>query len=331
MPVALITPEAQINKPAPYVDMLRDAGFEVAYPKDTTFTRGLVSEAATIEQLSICDAIIAGGEHFTENVFANLPKLRVVARSGVGYDRVDVPAATKHGVPITITPNGNYEAVAEAAFTLMFSVAKSVVQFDDSMRDGKWDRKLTRPLRGTTLGIVGLGRIGRAVATRGKALGMRVIAAEMYPNQAFVDEHQIELVDLDRLLAESDYVSVHCPLNDETRGMFNEQVFRKMKPGCIFVNTARGGLVVEKDLVAALESGHLTGAGLDVFEQEPPSTDNPLLKLNNVVLAPHVGGEDTLASEMMGVEAADCIIKLYQGTWPEGAVVNDELRDGWKW
>lgn len=332
MPVALITPESQLHKPdEPYVRILQEAGFEVLYPDEPTFTRGQVGEAEAIRQLSVCDAIIAGGEYFTAVVLENLPRLRVIARSGVGYDRVDVEAATKHNIPVCITPNGNYECVAEQALAHMFAVAKSMHYFDREMRAGRWTRYLTLPLRGKTLGIVGLGRIGRALAVRAIALGMRVIAHETFPQEAFLNAHDVKLMELDAVLAQADFVSAHCPANDETHGMFNASLFGKMKEGSIFINTARGALVVEEDLLAALQSGHLGGAGLDVYQEEPPATDHAFYQLDNVSLTPHTGGEDELASEMMGTESAENIVNLYRGQWPEGNVINNELRDGWQW
>ena len=187
------------------------------------------------------------------------------------------------------------------------------------------------PVRGATLGLLGLGRIGCAVATRAKALGMTVIAVEPYPDQQFVAEHEIKLVGRDTLLANSDYLSIHCPLTEETQGMIDQSWFDRMKPGCVFLNTARGQLVVEADLIQALQSGRLRAAGLDVLEQEPPDPDNPILRMDNVVLSPHNGGEDTLSSLNMGIEAAECILKLYRGEWPEGCAINNELQDGWNW
>lgn len=331
MPIVLITPESFIDVPGPYIKSLTEAGFDIRYPKDRTFARGLCSEQETIDELSGIVAVIAGGEVIGKNVFAALPELRVVARSGVGFDRVDISAATAHNVPVTITPNSNHEAVAEQTLALLFAFAKSVVVLDKETRAGGWRRLLTRPVRGSTLGIFGLGRIGRSTALRGIGVGMNVIATESYPDEQFVREHGIELVDFDTLLAQSDYVSIHCPLNDETYGLFNKDVFAKMKPGSVLLNTARGDLVVEADLIAALHSGHLAGAGLDVFQQEPVDPANPLFKLDQVVVSPHLAGTDTMSMEAMGIEAADCIIKLSRNEWPEGCVVNDELKSTWKW
>lgn len=331
MPVVLITPEAMLHKAARYVDLLQSAGFEVRYPDDPTFTRGLHSEQETIAQLSVCDAVLAGGEVFTRRVLFELPRLRVIARSGVGYDRVDIPAATERRIPVTITPTANHEAVAEQTLALLLAVAKSVLVNDRHSRAGRWPMQATAPVRGSTLGIVGLGRIGRSLAVRARALGMHVLATESFPDHSFVGQNGIELVEFDDLLARSDYLSLHCPLNGQTHGLFNRTLFAKMKPGSVLLNTARGKLVVESDLLEALKSGHLRGAGLDVFEQEPPSPDNPLFALDNVVFSPHIAGSDHKSQLDMGIEAAECIIRLYQGEWPTGAVVNDELRSGWRW
>jgi len=316
---------------APYVTILKDAGFEIHYPKNPLLARGLVTDEETISEFRGMNAIIAGGENFSPAVIAASPDLRVIARAGVGYDRVNVPAATRQRVALTITPTANHEAVAEHVFALMLASAKHVVRDDKSLRAGKWSRQLTQPIRGKTLGLLGLGRIGRSTAIRGVAMGMKVIACEMFPNQEFVRTNKIELVDLNTLLARSDYLSLHCPLNDETRGLVNAAFLEKMKPGSTLVNSARGGLVVERDLVAALQSGHLRAAALDVFEQEPPPADNPLFALDNVVVTPHLAGTDASSLENMGIESAQNIVALYQGTWPEGAVVNNELRETWKW
>lgn len=331
MPTVLITPEAMRDVPAPYVRILRDAGFEVRYPVNPLFARGLCSEAETIAELAACDATIAGGEHYSATVMKALPRLRVIARCGVGFDRVNVPAATTNGIPVTITPRSNYEAVTELTLALLFAVTKSLVVHDRSVRAGQWPRKLLMPVRDKTLGILGLGRIGTCLAFRSQLLGMKVIAHEKVPNLEFVRAQKIELVSLDQLLARSDFLSLNCPLNEETAGLFNKTTIAKMKPGAILLNTARGGLVVEADLVQALKSGHLRGAGLDVFELEPPDPNNPLFQLDNVVCSPHLAGTDELSLEGMGVEAATYIVKLHRGDWPDEAVVNKELRDGWTW
>lgn len=332
MPTVLIAPEAFLHQPeASYARVLTDAGFEIRYPKNPTFTRGLGPEEETISELQDCVAIIAGGEYFAPRVLDACPKLRVIARAGVGFDRVNVPAATERNIAVTITPTSNHEAVAELMLALLLGVTKSVAFNDRTLRSGVWSQKLTAPIRGRTVGLVGLGRIGKSTAVRCAALGMRVLAHEQFPDREFVAKNNIPLVELDDLLAQSDFVSLHCPLNDATRGMCNAAFFAKMKPGSVLINTARGGLVVEDDLIPALKSGRLSGAGLDVFQQEPLPPTSPLLQLDNVVLSPHIGGTDTRSSEDMGIECAHNIVKLSRNEWPEGAVVNADLRSSWKW
>lgn len=331
LPTVLITPESLIGVCGPWVAMLEEAGFTIQYPEDSKFTRGLGSAEETIRVLSGASAVIAGGEYLTASVIARLPKLRVIARSGVGYDRVDVAAATARGILVTITPTANHESVAEQTFALLFAVAKGVVVNDIRTRAGGWAKQATQPIRGKTLGIFGLGRIGRSTAVRGRAMRMNVIATEKYPDELFVQEHGIELVNFETLLARSDFLSIHCPLNKETDRLFDRTVFSRMKEGSVLLNTARGGIVVEADLIEALTQGPVAGAGLDVFEREPASADNPLFRLENVVVSPHLGGADTLAQRDMAIEAAECIIKLSRGQWPAGAVVNDPLRAHWKW
>ena len=188
-----------------------------------------------------------------------------------------------------------------------------------------------RPIRGQTMGVFGLGRIGRSMAVRCASLGMTVIATEKYPDESFCTEQGIELVDFDTLLSRSDAISIHCPLNDETRGLFDATVLSNMKSGSVIINTARGGIIVESALYEALQNGPLAAAGLDVFEQEPASSDNPLFQLDNIVVSPHLAGADTTSIQDMANEAADCIATLYEGNWPGPAVVNSDVQASWSW
>ncbi len=330
-PIVFITPEALVRVDGPWVSMLTQAGFDVRFPEDATFGRGMHGEGDSLRILADASAVIAGGEHFTPAVIQGLRNLRVVARCGVGFDRVNVDACNQHGIALTITPKSNHESVAETTFALILALAKGIVGNDARTRAGNWERVKTEPIRRKTLGIFGLGRIGKSTAIRGRGMAMKVIATEAFPDHQFAEKHGIRLVDFDTLLAESDYLSLHCPLNSETRGMFNRSVFQRMKPGSSLINTARGGLVVEADLIEALKHGPLSGAGLDVFEVEPVSANNPLFQLPNVVVHPHLAGVDWLSQNEMAIECAECIIKLARNEWPEGSVVNDSLRASWKW
>lgn len=331
MPTVLITPERLRDQAGPHLDLLREAGFDIQFPRNPLLARGLCSDEETIDELQNIDATLASTENYNQRVLSALPGLRVIARTGVGYDRVDVPFATECSVAVCITPNGNHEAVAELALGLMFATSKSVVRNDKRVRAGEWPREILMPIRGRTLGVFGLGRIGRSTAVRAQALGMTVIATEQFPDTAFLAERGIELVDFEQLLDRSDYLTIHAPLTDETRGLFNRQTLGKMKQGSVLINTARGPLVVEKDLCEALASGHLRAAGLDVFEREPPASDHPLFALENVVLSPHMAGADETSSVAMSVEAATNIAMLSQDQWPVGAVVNQALQENWTW
>jgi phosphoglycerate dehydrogenase-like enzyme len=311
--------------------MLREAGFEIRPQRDERMSRGLSGAAEFSEALRGAAAILAWGERYTDEVLANCPDLRVIARRGVGYDRVDMAAASARGVVVAITPNANHEAVAEHTLALMLAVTKSIVLGDRDTRAGLWPRRRITPLRGSTLGIVGLGRIGRSTAERALAMRMRVIASDPYADPDYAARQGIERVSLDELLARADIVSVHCPLSDETRGMIDKDALAAMKPDAVLINTARGAIVVEEDLAEALASGQLAGAGIDAYETEPVGADNPLFGLDNVVVSAHIAGDDWLASRDMDIEAAQVVIDLYNSRWPEDAVLNKELKGRWTW
>ena len=329
MPTVLIGAEPIRHNPGPFRTLLETNGFEVIDPT----VPAKLSEADLLHYLPDCDAVIAGGETYSARIIEACPKLRGIARTGVGYDAVDLAAATRRKIAVTITPGANQESVAESVFAMLLALTRDLIQHDRVIRSGGWDRTLLpRPLRGRTMGILGLGRIGRAVATRAIAFGMKVMACDpVGDHEAFNARHGVKAVEFDELLAGSDVVSLHLPLVEETRGLFNKSVFARMKPGAILINTARGGLIVEPDLVEALTSGHLAGAGLDVFDREPPPKEHPLWTLPNVVLAPHMAGIDELAMADMAEMAARCLVDLHQNRWPSECVVNPEVEAGWKW
>jgi D-3-phosphoglycerate dehydrogenase / 2-oxoglutarate reductase len=326
MPVVLITYDMLFDLPGRHLEMLREAGFEVGQAEQR-----LTTEAETIAALGGVSAVIAGGEPYSARVLEALPDLRVIARAGVGFDRVDLEAATRNGVVVTITPAANSDAVAEHVFAMLLALTRRVVRHNHEVRRGGWSKLPLLPLRGRALGIIGLGRIGRAVAVRAAAFRMKLLARETRPDQEFVRTHGITLVDLDTLLAESDAVTLHVPLTDETHGLINRKTLARMKRGSILINTSRGGLVVEHDLVAALEASQIGGVGLDVFSVEPTPVDNPLLLFDNVVVSPHLAGGDVQALADMGADAARSVIELRRGDWPEGTVVNPAVRPGWRW
>ena len=327
MPVALIGSGPLRGQPGRFREVLVGAGFTCVDPPGQ---KPLTAEELRA-YLPAVDAAIAGGEPIPGSLIAGCPKLRAISRTGVGYEAVDLGAATARGVVVTITPGTNHEAVAEQAVALILALSKRLLTLDADIRRGGWDRTPPMPVRGKTLGLLGLGRIGRAMATRAIAFGMKVITYEHTPDVEFDLRHGLVNVSLDRILAESDVLSLHLPATDATRGVICAATIGRMKPGALLINTGRGALVVEADLHAALVDGHLGGAGLDVFEREPPAADNPLFALPNVVLSPHNAGIDTTAMDAMALMAAENLVALYRGEWPTEAVVNPEVAPGWAW
>jgi phosphoglycerate dehydrogenase-like enzyme len=304
--------------------LLREAGFEIVLaPKHGARTpdelRLLVQDA---------DAAIASTDPFDASVFAGAPRLRVVARTGVGTDSVDIDAATEAGVVIATTPGANEETVADHALALILAAIRRVVEHDASVRRGEWDRAgLLTPwhLHGKTVGIVGFGTIGRAVAKRMCGFGVEVLVCD----PALESDTTVEL---DELLRRSDVVSIHTPLTEQTTSLIGARELALMRSDAILVNTSRGGLVDEASLFDALVSGRLRAAGLDVFEQEPPIASD-LLALPNVVLSPHVGGLGAGAIDGMLTMATRAVIEVLSGGCPEGAVNPEALavrrdRDG---
>jgi phosphoglycerate dehydrogenase-like enzyme len=222
--------------------------------------------------------------------------------------------------------------VAEHTIALLMAIARGFPELDRKVRQNRWDRRGYPRVMGKTLGILGLGRIGQAVATRGVGLGMKVIALEPYPDQAFVKQWNIEVVDLDTALARSDFLSLHLPMSRENQHLMNRERFARMKKGAMLINTARGPLVNEADLVEALKSRHVAAAGLDVFEVEPLPLDSPLMALDNVLVSGHVAGLDDDSAHDTSKMCAEIIVGLLNGRWPEGCVQNLKAgHAGWKW
>jgi phosphoglycerate dehydrogenase-like enzyme len=329
MPKVLIVPREVAKFADTFREPLDAAGLEVCVlpPADAN----LPSEPELLEALSGVDAVVAGSEPYNARTFALHPQLRVVARVGVGYDAVDCPAATAAGVAVTIAPGTNQGSVAEHAFALMLALTRHIPARHAALAGGGWNRLMSAPLRGRTLGLAGLGRIGKAVATRALAFEMKVLASDPVPDRAFCSQHGIELVSWERLLAESDFLSLHLPLSAETKHVINANAIAQMKSGAVLVNTSRGGLVCEADLLPALQNGHLGGAVLDVFEDEPTPATNPLRALPNVVLTPHAAGVDTQSLYDMARSAAEAVASLRKGEWPAEKVVNPDVRPRFKW
>jgi D-3-phosphoglycerate dehydrogenase len=327
MPTVLAIPSVLRDVSDTYQRTLQAAGLTVAWPPPGATLQDPEQLSAALRDV---DAVIASVETYSRDILER-SRLRVIARMGVGYDAVDVAAATRCGIVVTTTPGTNEHAVAETAIALLTGVYRGLPWRYQEVLTGKWSKRALPRLAGQTIGLVGLGRIGKAMVPRCQGLGLRVIACDPYPDHEFAAAHGVRLCTFDELLAEADIVSLHLPATAENTDLINARTLARMKRGSVLINTARGALVDEDALVEALRSGHLMAAGLDVFKKEPLPLDSPLLQLPNALLLPHIAGLDLQSQEAMATLAAQCIADLYQGRWPEHCIVNNELKGRWQW
>lgn len=270
-------------------------------------------------------ALIAGTRPLGADDLAAAPRLQVVVRTGVGYDSVDVDTATRLGIPVCITAGANRQAVAEHVFALMLAAARRIPENIRNLADGRWNQLTGRELRGATLGILGLGSIGKAVATIARGFGMHVVAYDPYFDEEFAAANGIRRATLDEVLAESDVVTLHLFLDDSTRNLIDAERLAHMKDDAILINTARGGIIDEDALVDAVERGVIGGAALDVFAQEPLPADSPLLHTPGILATTHVAGATAEARGESGRIAADTVITVLGGGEPR-FVVNPDHR-----
>ena len=286
------------------LELLARAGLEVD-------NRPGLAGAQLAEALRAADgAVVRSGTRITAELLENPGKLRAVVRAGVGVDNIDVPAATRRGVVVMNTPGGNTISAAEHTIALLLSLARHVPAADAGMKAGKWDRTkyLGAQVAGKTLGVVGLGRIGREVARRAAGLDMKVAGYDPFLAPERASQLGIEAVgSLKELLPKSDFLTLHLPLTEQTRGLIGAKELEMLPKNARVLNVARGGIIDEQALADALKSGRIAGAGIDVFSQEPPAADNPLLKAPNIVLTPHLGASTVEAQEAVAVEAAQLL------------------------
>lgn len=264
------------------------------------------------EMLDGCDGYIAGLDYITAEALDDADSLKAISRYGAGVDRVDLSATKAKGITVTNTPGTNAVAVCELAFALMLSLARAVPRLDNAVKNGRWPRNNGVELRGKTLGIVGLGAIGKNLAVRAKAFGMSVIAYDPYFDEAFAQSNDVKKRELGELIMQSDFISLHVPLNEHTRHMIGAKQIETMKDGAFVINTARGGLIDEAAAAQAIGNGKLGGVGLDAYEVEPV-TDSPLMGLENVVMMPHTGAHTNEAIGAMGMMAVNNLIAVLKG------------------
>jgi D-3-phosphoglycerate dehydrogenase len=297
--------------------MLAEVGGELVQASCNT-------EAETLRACSgpgIVALLVGPATQVTRKVIKGLPDLKVLSRMGVGYDNIDVAAATERNIPVSIVLDYCISEVSDHAMAFILALARRVYPLNRAVREGRWAdvpgvRAPILRLSGTTLGIVGMGRIGSSLASRARAFGMKVLVYDPYLTKEAAEKSGAELVDLDRLLAGSDFVSVHAPLTAETHHFFNMDTFKKMKQTAYLINNARGGLVNEKDLYTAVTRGYIAGAGLDVTDPEPPAADNPLFKLDNVLITGHASWYSKEAAIELRQKSVANVVTVLKGGWP---------------
>ena len=271
-----------------------------------------LTEDELIPLLKDCDGYVAGLDFVTEKVINSCENLKIISRYGAGFDRVDIAAAKAKGIPVTNTPGVNAEAVGELAFSLILSVARRITYLNNSPRNGEWVRSTGMELKGKTIGIMGLGAIGKVVARCAKGFEMNVIAYDPFINEAYCKENNITVCTFDEVVEQADVISLHLPLLDSTKHMINKDAISKMKPTTILINTSRGGIIDEDAAYEALKAGKLGGLGLDAFEIEPP-TGSTLFELDNVVVTPHTGAHTKEATDNMANAAIKNLIDVLSG------------------
>ena len=260
-----------------------------------------------IRELSGFDGVIAGTEEYTKNVLNELSQLKVISRLGVGLDNIDLETATKLGITISKTKTTPAPAVVELSLNLMLDIARKITNHNNDVKNGVWNKQMGSLLQEKTLGIIGLGTIGKSLVKLVKGFNFRILAFDLFHDEKFAKEHKVNYCDIDTLLTQSDIVSIHLNLTAETKGMMNKERLYKMKPESILINTSRGEIIDENALYATLKSNKISGAGLDVFEKEPYS--GPLTELNNVVLTPHIGAYAKELRIQMEIEAVENLLR----------------------
>jgi len=285
-----------------------------------------VKDHVFIQALKQVDAVLCGNDlQVDDGLFNRAPNVKAIAKLGVGLDTVDVAAASRRGVVVFNTPGANNHAVADHTFALILSLARKIRYCDQSLRERRWEHTkiIGVEIWRKTIGIIGLGAVGRGVALRAKGFQMKIVACDPYWPDEFAAEQGIEQLSLDELLKASDIVTIHAPLTPENRELINARTLGLMKSSALLINAARGGIVNETDLHQALRAGRLAGAGLDVFEHEPPH-DSPLLELDNVVLTPHTGAFTHEAMNTMSMGVVEQLIDFCHGKKP-AHLVNPEV------
>ncbi len=316
----LLTTTSFQDTPGEHHQILADTGWEIVR------ARGPLSETQILALVGDIDAFICGDDAITRLVLEKArPRLRIITKYGIGVYKIDVKTATEFGIPVLFTPGVNHTTVAEHTFLLLLALEKNLIPAIDATRKGEWKRKTGHELLGKTMGIVGLGRIGKEVAIRARAFGMTPVGFDVYWDEKFAGEHDVRrAATLDEVFAAADYLSLHTNLTPETRDLINARTIARMKKGVIILNCARGEIVNTADMVAALQSGRIAGYGADVLDVEPPPADHPLLKLPNCIVTPHVASRTFESVVRQATTAVKNLVLAMNGDKPI-AQVNPEV------
>ncbi|MBG7606786.1 MAG: phosphoglycerate dehydrogenase [Verrucomicrobia bacterium] len=305
----LLTTCSYQDTPGPHHELMESQGWEI------TRERGPLTEERMLELAGDFDAFLCGDDAITRAVIEkSLPRLKVISKYGIGLDKIDVPATKEFEIPVLFTPGVNHMTVAEHTFGLLIGLTKHIVTTAAAARNGEWLRLTGHEIYGKTMGIIGLGRIGKEVAVRARAFDMKVIAFDPYWDGEFAAKHDItRCATMDEVLTQSDVVSLHCNLTDETRSMINTDKIAEMKDGVVILNCARGEIVETADMVTALNSGKLGGYGTDVLDVEPPPADHPLLSAKNCIVTPHIGSRTYESVPRQAMKSLNNLINALSG------------------
>ena len=320
--VTLPFPKSMITSFDACVQRMEKLGFEVILdPRGRALTEDELLEYGPELIADVCTS-----DAWTRKALEGAPNLKVISRMGVGYDSIDVKAATEKGVGVTITVAANAPDVAEYTFSMMLAMSRKLMTADRMVRAGEWKRVFSHSLYNKTLGIVGLGNIGKRLAKLTCGFDMKILAYDEYQDADYAKENGITYCSVDQLVKESDIISIHGPLTEATKGMISERELKMMKPEAMIVNCARGGIVDEEALYKGLKEGTILGAALDVLEDEPPKKDNPLLTLDNVILSPHTAGMTYEGRSHLVEIAFQNAVDVYEGRAPKGLVNTDIVK-----
>jgi len=311
----LITPRSFASFSDKPLKMLTERGYKV---KRNNTGRPYKKEEL-LKLIRDVDGIIIGIDELSAEIIDEANALKVISKYGIGLDNIDINMATNKKIIVTSTPTANVDAVADLTFGLVLSLARRITEADKKTKSGKWGKIIGKSVWEKTLGVIGLGKIGRQVVKRAKGFEMNILAFDIVKDKKFAQKYGIKYVNLGKLLQKSDYISIHIPLNDATRNMISYEELEKMKKDAFLINTSRGGIVDEEALYNALRNNKLRGAALDVYNNEP-IRESPLKELDNVIMTPHIGAYTEEAIENMSIQAAQNLIDVLEGKEPQNRV-----------